>query len=360
MGDGLTLSTNDERRVEVLNRVLAGVLGVAYSAIPDSAGTINGCYATATGQLRIVDPESGQSCRPNEQAIAWTQSGGGLTQVRSDDIVDGEVKSEDIANEAVQSQHIESGAIRRNHIDSGQIATYHIEDGAITANKLTDSYAETVDLAAETLARQFGDASLAADLAAETAAREAGDASLSADIAAFATALAAPGSGKSVHFDNLTDVSVTGGQIANGTITADDIAPGGITTQQQTANSVMGTSFSTTVFSGTPASVVSAMLTLPGLGAGHIVLLTGQVQLSCELCSPSDSTVVTVEVTRDGVPLSSPSSATLAGSQIVTLPVFTLGVGQVAGSAYELVVAHSGPQDVIAMSSTLIAVDLGQ
>lgn len=32
MGDGLTLSTNDERRVEVLNRVLAGVLGTAEAA----------------------------------------------------------------------------------------------------------------------------------------------------------------------------------------------------------------------------------------------------------------------------------------------------------------------------------------
>jgi hypothetical protein len=32
MGDGLTLTTNDERRIEVLNRVLAGLLAVRDAA----------------------------------------------------------------------------------------------------------------------------------------------------------------------------------------------------------------------------------------------------------------------------------------------------------------------------------------
>ena len=59
----------------------ASVAGaVAYAAIPDANGQVNGCYATsntllgpAKGSLRVVD--SGERCRSGETAIAWSQVG---------------------------------------------------------------------------------------------------------------------------------------------------------------------------------------------------------------------------------------------------------------------------------------------
>jgi hypothetical protein len=47
--------------------------GVAFATIPDSNGTITGCYNRTNGNLRIVD--SGNDCRQNENAINWNQRG---------------------------------------------------------------------------------------------------------------------------------------------------------------------------------------------------------------------------------------------------------------------------------------------
>jgi len=51
--------------------------GLAYAAIPDAAGVIQGCYRVSTddqrGQLRVV--ESAASCRSNESPIQWNVTG---------------------------------------------------------------------------------------------------------------------------------------------------------------------------------------------------------------------------------------------------------------------------------------------
>lgn len=52
--------------------ILAG--GVAVASIPDSAGVIKGCFKSANGQLRVIDPTTG-SCLPSETAISWNQAG---------------------------------------------------------------------------------------------------------------------------------------------------------------------------------------------------------------------------------------------------------------------------------------------
>lgn len=57
----------------VVGAVLAG--GVAYAAVPDSNGVINGCYQKSAGDLRVIDPGAGQSCRPSEVPIRWSQAG---------------------------------------------------------------------------------------------------------------------------------------------------------------------------------------------------------------------------------------------------------------------------------------------
>ncbi|HEY3632871.1 MAG TPA: hypothetical protein VGL21_18360 [Jatrophihabitantaceae bacterium] len=53
---------------------------VAYAAIPDPSGKINGCYTAAAsllgpakGSLRVVD--AGERCRSGETALAWSQVG---------------------------------------------------------------------------------------------------------------------------------------------------------------------------------------------------------------------------------------------------------------------------------------------
>jgi hypothetical protein len=47
--------------------------GIAYASIPDATGTIHGCFKTTNGQLRVID--EGQSCRKNEAALNWSQTG---------------------------------------------------------------------------------------------------------------------------------------------------------------------------------------------------------------------------------------------------------------------------------------------
>ena len=47
--------------------------GVAYATIPDSSGTIHGCFNNVNGNLRVV--ESASDCRNNETAIDWNQQG---------------------------------------------------------------------------------------------------------------------------------------------------------------------------------------------------------------------------------------------------------------------------------------------
>ena len=55
--------------------VLAAV-GVAGAAIPDSDdGEIHACAQKNNGQLRVIDAESGDSCRGSESSITWNQRG---------------------------------------------------------------------------------------------------------------------------------------------------------------------------------------------------------------------------------------------------------------------------------------------
>lgn len=52
------------------------VSAVALASIPDSAGTIHGCYKTSTGMLKVIDSAT-QTCASGESALNWSQNGGG-------------------------------------------------------------------------------------------------------------------------------------------------------------------------------------------------------------------------------------------------------------------------------------------
>src|SRR5262245_24195651 len=57
---------------------LVMMTGSALASIPGHGGVINGCYQTAgpkQGQLRVVDTDQGQTCKPGETALPWSQTG---------------------------------------------------------------------------------------------------------------------------------------------------------------------------------------------------------------------------------------------------------------------------------------------
>jgi hypothetical protein len=55
---------------------LLAVAAVAGAAIPDSDdGEIHGCYQKNQGQLRVIDAQAGQACRPSEESLVWNQEG---------------------------------------------------------------------------------------------------------------------------------------------------------------------------------------------------------------------------------------------------------------------------------------------
>jgi hypothetical protein len=73
------LSTLSRLQKGLLALALAGasfaVVSVVQAAIPDSNGVINGCYQKDVGNLRVIDSSAGDSCRPSETAISWSQTG---------------------------------------------------------------------------------------------------------------------------------------------------------------------------------------------------------------------------------------------------------------------------------------------
>src|SRR5688500_4424536 len=53
--------------------------GAAFAAIPDSSGTIHGCYLKSNGSLRLVDAAG--ACKPSERPVSWSagsQPGSGV------------------------------------------------------------------------------------------------------------------------------------------------------------------------------------------------------------------------------------------------------------------------------------------
>jgi len=53
---------------------LAVAGGVAYATIPDSTGTIHGCYLRSGGAVRVID-DSTTNCKTNEMSLDWNRQG---------------------------------------------------------------------------------------------------------------------------------------------------------------------------------------------------------------------------------------------------------------------------------------------
>ena len=61
-----------------LAAVLAGAT-IANATIPDADGTVNGCVKSGNGQLYVIDPSVGQTCK-KDAALAWNKPGAGGPQ----------------------------------------------------------------------------------------------------------------------------------------------------------------------------------------------------------------------------------------------------------------------------------------
>jgi hypothetical protein len=59
------------RAISLATVMLLAGGALAWASIPDSGGTIQGCYAS-NGTLRVVDTDLGQSCKSNEKALDWS------------------------------------------------------------------------------------------------------------------------------------------------------------------------------------------------------------------------------------------------------------------------------------------------
>jgi len=47
----------------------------AQASIPDADGTIHACYKKNQGQLRVIDTDKVDHCRPSERELSWNQVG---------------------------------------------------------------------------------------------------------------------------------------------------------------------------------------------------------------------------------------------------------------------------------------------
>jgi hypothetical protein len=59
--------------------ILAGITlvtaaAIVFATVPDANKIIHGCYRNPNGDLRVID-DALETCRPNETAISWSQSG---------------------------------------------------------------------------------------------------------------------------------------------------------------------------------------------------------------------------------------------------------------------------------------------
>ena len=73
---------------------VAVTTGVGYAAIPSSNGAVNGCYEKVTGILRVIDTDTGKTCKSFEKPITWGIQGpsgpAGATGPKGDTCAKGE------------------------------------------------------------------------------------------------------------------------------------------------------------------------------------------------------------------------------------------------------------------------------
>jgi hypothetical protein len=110
--------------------------GVAYATIPDSNGTIHGCYQKNDGRLRVVN--DGGACRQSEQALDWNQQG---RPGPPGSAVAYDEKADEVTTNALTPVDLGGPSVTVNVSQSGLIAVFARADfaqGRITLSEPTD------------------------------------------------------------------------------------------------------------------------------------------------------------------------------------------------------------------------------
>jgi hypothetical protein len=71
------MTTQSNWRVRItLGVVTAGAIsaGIGFATIPDTGGTIHGCYTKSTGTIRVID-DSVTNCKSGETQLTWNVTG---------------------------------------------------------------------------------------------------------------------------------------------------------------------------------------------------------------------------------------------------------------------------------------------
>jgi hypothetical protein len=61
--------------IAIIAVVLVATGGLAYAAIPDAGGVINTCYTKSSGAWRVIDTDTGQTCKSNEAPLGLYSKG---------------------------------------------------------------------------------------------------------------------------------------------------------------------------------------------------------------------------------------------------------------------------------------------
>lgn len=323
----------------------------AYSLIPSSDGTIHACYEKMTGIVRIIDAESGRTCFRWEQPISWHQNGGsgGLTQVTSTDIVDGEVKTPDIAPGAVTPDKLS--------------ATY-LTEADVTGLRaaVTGNTSAITQLQSDVTALQGSFSTLGSSVSTNTS-----------DIAIlkqWRTSLSAPAVTPDIDFSHILvpQQSITGAMLKDGdvgnldlaqaAVTNAKLADGAVTPDKQTATAAEGTSSNVSA-SSSAVSVASVVITVNG---AHKVLLNGQLQIACaSACTVGTGFDVTLQLRRDDLanPIGLPWTIHVnSSSQLVPISFLDTTPANF-NHAYTYSITAAGGSGAT-LQASLIAVDLGQ
>lgn len=99
----------------ILGLAVALLVGGAASAavfasIPDSGGTIHGCYKNSTGTLRAID--STASCASGETALNWSQNGTGAQVLKdANGQVLGDLISDNLGNNSLEAYNHTIGRV---------------------------------------------------------------------------------------------------------------------------------------------------------------------------------------------------------------------------------------------------------
>lgn len=352
--------------------MVAGVMGAAAAFASRDAETVHACVAQKGGAVRIVaDPDACSA--KSEYATQWN--------VQGPPGEPGPQGEQGLQGETGPQPDLSAGSIQTLHLDTTPgpeaVATATIRDGAVTDAKIAslDAGKLTGVVNAFQVSGTLESATvLASSILGQVQWHQIANAAVTAGKLIKASDKRVDGD---VGFGDAGITGILNEHIELGTIAGDRLAPGAIgtaqlatdavTTAQRKANAQMGWGLGSTLHDGAPAaSLAGPSLTIPTASpAGpHLVLVTGEVTLSCSACTGQQTVTYQVRATQgdDVRQVGVVRSVTLQPGQSTVAAFSGIHGVDVGRRDYHLDVALGSPggQMVDAMLPLINVVDLGR